>query len=288
MKQHTIIFVPHARAKFRKWRLTTLQAALALGGLCALTLGALVATALYFGSDFDRDELDRVARENAELREANERFESSLRELEVQLGDYQQRIHKLAIVAGVAELSPGGEPGIGGLEPPELTPFETLEALEQEMSGMDLGMNELELELGRRQIRLSSTPTIAPAAGILTSGFGYRRDPFTGRRAFHAGLDVAAPHGGPVRAPGDAVVVKAGRAGGYGKVVYLSHGNGLTTRYGHLSAIEVEPGERVRRGDVIGRVGSTGRSTGTHLHYEVRVNGKPADPLAYILDDPAS
>ena len=125
---------------------------------------------------------------------------------------------------------------------------------------------------------------MAPARGILTSSFGYRRDPVHGGRAFHQGVDIAAAPGHPVKVPADGMVIRAGRIGGLGKAVYVSHGYGLTTRYGHLAEISVEPGDEVQRGDVIGTVGSTGRSTGYHLHYEVRVDGKAVNPLAYILD----
>ena len=295
MKQHTIIFVPHARAKFRKWRLSTLQVALALGLLVTATLGGLVATVLYFDTSFDRSELSRIEQENDELRAVNLRFESSIRDMEGRLGDYQQRIHRLAIVAGVADLSPVGEPGIGGRDPrferPEIDRLvedpgldSNLRSLDHRLRSLNGEMATLEQSLESRRLRLSSLPTIAPVRGIYTSGFGYRKDPFTGRRAFHQGIDITAPRGREVIAPGDGVVITAGNVAGYGRVVYLSHGFGITTRFGHLWRIKVEVGDRVKRGEVIGLVGSTGRSTGNHLHYEVRVDGRSENPLGYILD----
>ncbi|MEM9556425.1 MAG: peptidoglycan DD-metalloendopeptidase family protein [Acidobacteriota bacterium] len=286
MKQHTIIFVPHARAKFRKWRVSTSQVVAIALGLATLTAGSLVATALYFGSDFDRQQLERMELENSELRAVNQRFEGSIRELEDQLDDYQQRIHKLAIVAGLEQLSPTGEAGIGGVDPLAGVedPFESLQI---RLAELEMGVEQVQGEFDERHLRLSSMPTKSPVKGLLTSGYGHRRDPFTKRRAFHRGIDIVAPHGREVEAPGDAVVIKAGRVAGYGNVVYLSHGFGITTRYGHLSKILVEPGQRVSRGEPIGQVGSTGRSTGTHLHYEVRVDGNAVNPLGYILDDTA-
>ena len=113
----------------------------------------------------------------------------------------------------------------------------------------------------------------------MTSGFGYRRDPFGGGGEFHPGVDLAASAGSPVRATADGVVGRAGWNGGYGQMIALEQGNGVETRYGHMSQLAVVPGQQVRRGEVIGYVGSTGRSTGAHLHYEVRVNGRPVDPL---------
>ncbi|MCP4203364.1 MAG: M23 family metallopeptidase, partial [bacterium] len=128
------------------------------------------------------------------------------------------------------------------------------------------------------------TPAIEPVRGILTSGFGRRRDPVTGRPAAHQGIDIATAPGRTVQAPAEGIVVEAGRVGGLGNAVYISHGYGVTTRYGHLSRIDVRPGQRVGRGDSIGRVGNSGKSTGYHLHYEVRIDGKAVNPIAYMLD----
>ena len=126
-------------------------------------------------------------------------------------------------------------------------------------------------------------PQGSPVPGRkISSRFGARRDPLNGRQAMHAGLDFGAPEGEPVRATAAAKVEFAGRRGGYGKLVILDHGNGITTRYGHLSRISVEKGQSVRRGQRIGRVGSTGRSTGPHLHYEVRRKGQARDPSHYV------
>jgi murein DD-endopeptidase MepM/ murein hydrolase activator NlpD len=127
---------------------------------------------------------------------------------------------------------------------------------------------------------VGSIPTGLPlAARALTSGFGMRVNPVTGVYAEHAGIDLAAPIGTPIIATGDGVVGRAGWDGGYGLMVSVEHGGGIETRYGHMSRIAVTPGERVRTGEVIGFVGSTGRSTGPHLHYETRIDGHPVDPL---------
>ncbi len=161
---------------------------------------------------------------------------------------------------------------------------EDLVGLEVRLQRMGLGMDLLERRFDERRLLISATPAITPAKGLLTSGFGYRRDPFTGRRAFHRGVDIVAPRGHEIHATGDGLVIRAGRLPILGSAVYVSHGLGIVTRYGHLSKIHVTPGERVMRGDVLGFVGSSGRSTGNHVHYEVRVDGEPVDPLGYILD----
>jgi len=116
----------------------------------------------------------------------------------------------------------------------------------------------------------------------ITSRFGARLDPFFGRPAMHPGIDFLAPTGYPVRATAGGTVVTADNAGGYGNMVEIDHGNGVTTRYGHLSAILVKVGQIVSKDALIGRIGSTGRSTGPHLHYEVRLDGKAIDPMRYI------
>ncbi len=114
------------------------------------------------------------------------------------------------------------------------------------------------------------------------SGFGVRQDPFTGSPAMHTGLDIHADVGNPVRASADGTVTAAGWNGGYGRMVDVDHGNGLSTRYAHLSAIEVRVGQSVRTGQIVGKVGSTGRSTGPHLHYETRLRGEPVDPQKFL------
>ena len=131
---------------------------------------------------------------------------------------------------------------------------------------------------------LASTPSTAPVRGVLTDGYGGRSDPFTGEKGVHTAIDISSAHGQPIRSPADGIVVKAEWANGYGNVVYMSHGFGYSTRYGHLSTFNVKTGQKVKRGDVVGYVGSTGRSTGPHLHYEVRLNNRPVNPLAYILN----
>jgi murein DD-endopeptidase MepM/ murein hydrolase activator NlpD len=124
---------------------------------------------------------------------------------------------------------------------------------------------------------------IRPVPGPITSGFGYRTDPVTGATAFHAGLDFGAPCGTPIKAAGTGVILSAGfNSGGYGNMTLINHGNGLSTLYGHQSSIIVSAGQSVTQGQVIGYVGSTGKSTGCHLHFEVRVGGNPVDPSAYL------
>lgn len=139
---------------------------------------------------------------------------------------------------------------------------------------------------GSSQVKVSSTGFIYPISGRITSPFGWRVHPIFKSRIFHSGIDIAGPNGGAIKASNDGKVIYSGWYGGYGKVVILDHGviNGkpITTLYGHMSAINVSNGQYVKKGQTIGREGSTGYSTGPHCHFEVRVNGKPTNPLNYI------
>ena len=124
---------------------------------------------------------------------------------------------------------------------------------------------------------------LRPVPGPITSGFGYRTDPITGATAYHSGLDIGAPCGTPIKAAGTGVILSAGfNDGGYGNMTLINHGNGMSTLYGHQSSIIVSEGQSVTQGQVIGYVGSTGKSTGCHLHFEVRVGGNPVDPTGYL------
>jgi murein DD-endopeptidase MepM/ murein hydrolase activator NlpD len=131
---------------------------------------------------------------------------------------------------------------------------------------------------------MSFVPLRMPLSGdpSVTSGFGYRADPFLGRLALHPGVDLAEAYGAEIHAAASGRVVHAGPAGGYGIMVEIDHGNGLATRYAHMSEMLVEEGEAVDKGAALGKLGSTGRSTGPHLHYEVRVDGEPVDPERYL------
>lgn len=139
-------------------------------------------------------------------------------------------------------------------------------------------------ELDRLTAVTRAIPLGRPLAGELemTSPFGYRLDPFTRSAALHTGTDFRAESGSPVRATAGGKVTAAEYTGGYGNMVEIDHGGGFVTRYGHLSAFSVSPGERVNAGEIVGRVGSTGRSTGSHLHYETRINGEPVNPLRFL------
>jgi murein DD-endopeptidase MepM/ murein hydrolase activator NlpD len=167
-----------------------------------------------------------------------------------------------------------------------ISPEDTFGVLRTLLQGLESRLRSVRKAVERQEALAAATPSIWPAHGWLTGTFGGRADPFTGERGFHQGLDIATEKGQPVYATADGQVDAASYTGDYGNLIVLRHDFGLSTRYGHLSGFRVRPGTSVKRGDVIGLVGSTGRSTGAHLHYEILANGKLINPLQ-LLTQPA-
>jgi len=289
---YTIYVVPHARARFREIRLTTGFLAVSAALAVALAAGALILPGTALTSWVRGNAVQRLEQENTALRGASEGYEQDLAEFRGQMAGFEAMAAKFALLAGLDDLPtnrlPAGSAGdesivAGGLEPGYLD--EELSILAGRALALDENFHVLERAYADRQVRLAGTPSILPTPGLLGSGYRNRKDPFTGKREFHAGLDIVANVGSPVAATADGVVTQAGRMGGYGKVVFVSHGNGLSTRYAHLSKIQVKSGQEVRRGDLLGKVGATGRAMGYHLHYEVLRDDQKVNPLEYILDD---
>ena len=160
-----------------------------------------------------------------------------------------------------------------------------LTTLAQEIASREQSLRELQTHLDKKTAVLAATPTILPTKGLVTAGFGYRKSPFTGKREFHEGMDIAALPGTPVVATADGIVRFAGPAASYGNVVFIDHGHGFATAYGHNSTIRVHARQRVRRGETIAYVGNTGRTTGPHVHYEVHLDGVASNPMKYAVDN---
>ena len=161
-------------------------------------------------------------------------------------------------------------------------PEDTFGLLRTLLEGLESRLSVVQRNVDRRNALANATPSIWPAHGWLTSTMGRRTDPMTGGADYHPGLDIAGDKGQAVYATADGVVTHAGRQGAYGNLITIDHGFGLETRYGHLSGFQVRQGDRVQRGDLIGRLGATGRATGTHLHYEVLANGRLLNPLRLL------
>ncbi len=256
-----------------------------------LRLGALSGTKSPFTNsilDLGAPSTQGSASSFAYLRDTNGVFtsvENSLREVEVQQISTLKELRSKAIgktreIAGILQnigisLPSSTTKNIGGplIELGKPGEFDTnITALDKALSN-----------LNKARQTVSRLPVGSPVPGqTRTSGFGRRIDPILHRAAMHSGLDFKAPRGFPVRATGAGKVVKAGYQGGYGRMVEIFHGNGLTTRYAHMSRVSVKIGQKIRSGAIVGKVGSTGRSTGPHLHYEVRHGGKAQNPARYV------
>ena len=273
----TIIFVPHARARFRTLTVSTRLLAAAAAGLFVLVVSAVVFAWAYVSTAQQDRRYRDTAAENARLKSSERRLEQKLAGLGRQISQFEDRTRRLAIVAGL----PREKAGLGG-------PLETSDKLDptspERQQAITDRLDALESQLARRAAVTSSTPTVAPVRGLLNSGFGERADPFTGSPAFHTGLDISTRWREPVLATAAGTVSRAGWSSDYGNVVEIDHPAGFRTVYGHLDVILTHDGETVQRGDRIGLVGSTGRSTGPHLHYEVRRADHAVNPLEYILD----
>ena len=218
----------------------------------------------------------QVEQENARLRAENEKQQQQLKNLNNRVEAVEDASRKLAETAGVGAQEQVNLNGAGG---PLL---DTATVLEIKTRQLEQALRVYQVILQERQER-AVTPSIWPVEGRLTDSFGDRRNPFGGSSTeFHAGQDIATLFGTPAVATANGIVTFAGCQNGYGQVVVIDHGNGLTTRYGHLSHIDVTMGQSISRGDQVGRVGSSGRSTGPHLHYEIRINDEPVDPSPYL------
>jgi murein DD-endopeptidase MepM/ murein hydrolase activator NlpD len=242
-----------------------------------------------------------LARQSEEVllqREQIQRFAVKINALKKKLVQLNQFEEKIRILADIDH--PGGQEGlfgVGGSAPEDLNPnIELTERHQQLIKDMHHQIGQLD-EASTRQINgfeslleklevqknlLAHTPAIRPAAGWVSSRFGYRQSPFTGKREFHKGLDIANRIGTPIVATADGTVTYSGKKGLFGNFVVIDHGHGLITRYGHIGELKVGVGDAVKRGRIIALMGNTGRSTGPHLHYEVRLNGVPVNPTAYI------
>ncbi len=282
MKKHYLIVVLahpiHGRLKRLHVPHYALHLALALTVLCGIV-------GVGFFSSYSRmlgkvTEFNQMRSEKAALQKQYDELRDRSEERDVQLASLGSLASEVSIAFGIKREDFGGRPGLFG---------NTSVA-----TGYDASRNQFDF---LQSVRLPSrgnhamlsmlsntTPSVWPIKGRISGSFGMRKDPFHGRGAFHGGVDLSTDRGTPVVATADGIVEEAGWSmGGYGKRVELSHGaNGISTLYAHLTEVFATPGQVVRRGEVVGRAGSTGRSTGTHLHYEVRFRGVAVNPYRFL------
>jgi murein DD-endopeptidase MepM/ murein hydrolase activator NlpD len=277
-------------------RLTLSRRVMAFGLCGVLFLPALIA----LGSrNAGQAEILALQATNETLALENDSFREATGELTEQIASLQTALTELG---EQAELDPAtrraidrlpavvrsravGGPSLADLPATTVapgTPESTFDVLRGLLGSLEDRLTSVKTRIEGQQALARATPTIWPVIGRLSSYYGNRKDPFTGGPDFHTGLDIGANHGAPVRATADGTVESAGYNGNYGNAVLLGHGFGISTRFGHLSRFAVRPGQQVKRGDVIGYVGATGRATSSHLHYEILLSGRPINPLTLL------
>jgi murein DD-endopeptidase MepM/ murein hydrolase activator NlpD len=288
---YTLIVVPHAKARFRKFQVSVRLTKWVLGALGVLAVALVGILVHYTWISVQVGEIKRLRSENLALATKARAYEENAGRLQARVLTLQGMVTKLGLMAGLEESLPeAGVGGVGGLSrlettSPRLDMNASLEGMDTAVSALTEKSAQLQSFFQDQRQMLASTPSIWPVRGYLSEGFGNRKDPFTGMPDFHPGIDISTPRGTKVVAPADGVVVFTGKKGGYGNAIVIDHGYGIVTRYAHLDGFNVRPGQRVRRGDVIGFVGNTGRSTAPHLHYEVWVNDQTRNPVQFIIDE---
>lgn len=296
-KGYTILVLSDTPSRARQWHLSErgLRVALFGGALTILTIASLVIYSLTVQLD--------VA-EHARLREtvkAQRRVATRLETLAQEVTRLRTFDHQIRRLAGMEEVQSLMAMGGGTLELGKALAageqaeyeqlverlYQDLQRLEREVALRTESLEAVTTYLTQQKNRLAATPSIWPTQdeGYVSSSYGHRASPFTGRRQTHTGIDIAAPRGTSILAAADGVVTFSGRMAGYGRVIVVTHGFGFKTFYGHNQKNKVRKGERVKRGQVIGTVGNSGYSTGSHLHYEVLVKDRTINPLKYIVDE---
>ncbi len=299
-KKITIVFLPDASNRVRQLKIPQ---SLLLGSLLIILLFALVLTWGLMDYRFIKAKVPRLAQledENALQKTQLAALTDKIARINGKLIELNEFDQKLKIMVNLETDEESSQfLGIGGSDPSLLDPDYTIEKAHEKLvtlmhesldnldTEISIQMNEKEelyKYLENQKSMLACTPSIWPTRGWLSSGFGNRISPFTDEIEFHKGIDISTRMNTPIVAPADGLVAATGKDYAIGNWVTISHGYGLKTRYGHLAKILVKKGEYVKRGQEIGLVGTSGRTTGPHLHYEVYFNGVPVNPRRYILN----
>jgi len=294
----SVIIVPHTKTSTRTLSFTrrTLKLLGGSGAFLALAMAAFLTD--YVSMNVIRHRYRILERETAEQKVKIADYEKSINQLQATVTSFENYTKKLNVMVGLK--SPDilkGPAGLGGgapeaepsetaaVPPAQVSPTGSIQGLIQKAQSIETNLNSLVNITESASLKLATTPSIMPVAGWVSSGFGMRVDPFTGREQMHWGLDISTNTGNPIMAPADGIVLQVVTDKYLGKHVILSHGNGITTTFGHMSNFNVRAGQQVKRGDVIGYVGQTGKAVGPHVHYEVHRDGKPVNPYNFILEE---
>jgi len=290
----SIVIVPNWKTSFRTINIPQKAVRLMLGAGISFLVLFVFFLLDYFSMTMTKARYRELLKETSVQKETIANYESTISQMKETIRNFEDYARKINVLAGLQ--SPEnlkGEPGLGGGERADLIlPQQNkniepgaLQAIKQRADAVEKNLNYMLHFFESQTAVLATTPTIWPTVGWVSSPFGPRIDPFTGRNAFHAGLDIATNLNNPVVATADGVVVQVGSDKYKGNYVSISHGNGFSTEYWHLNKYAVRSGQKINRGQVIGYVGKTGKALGPHLHYEVHLNGKPINPVHYIIEE---
>jgi murein DD-endopeptidase MepM/ murein hydrolase activator NlpD len=299
-KFFSLIIIPHAKASSRTLTFSRKKFKILLYGTVFFTALLIVFLVDYFTMNVTRAKYRELLSQSQEQKKQIADYESSLGQMKNRVDFLDKTVHKLTVMAGVKSPEDLKEVGVGGGDNadvpdgyvpdsasdsgPQLAPA-NIQSLSLKTESLDQKLSSLITFYENQAVRLASMPTVWPTRGYVSSNFGMRDDPFTGTRQFHPGIDISTDAGTPVMAPADGVVLRTAQEGNSGRIIVISHGYGITTAYLHLNKFLVRPGQKVKRWDVIGEVGRTGRANGPNLHYEVRINNKAVNPREYILEE---
>ncbi len=296
-KRYTIVLADRTTGVVRRFTLSVKTATAVVS--IAVGLPMLIGIGAAFKAKYDVTGLyashATLELENANYRAATESLAGQIVALQTTMSDLgakaaldpalQNSMDKLpAVVKNRAMGGPTASAALTTVTPGLASPETTFTVLKDLLQGLESRLQTVRSNVDKRNSLAAATPSIWPTHGWLSSSMGNRADPLTGEKDFHPGLDISADKGDPVYATADGKVSSAAMAGNYGNLVVIDHGFGIETRYGHLSAFKIRDGQTVKRGDLLGLVGSTGRTTGPHLHYEVRANGRILNPLQLLLN----
>jgi murein DD-endopeptidase MepM/ murein hydrolase activator NlpD len=305
-KHLSVIIVPHTKTSTRTLCFSRKNLKIITIGGAVLGVVLLAALVDYARMSVIRARYKALRIETAEQRSTIAGYEKSITELQSKISTLESYTKKLNVMAGLKSpdvlTSPaglgGGEPGKDEPEPelepspsvkapggPQVPGLGTVQSLNQKAQSIESNLNSLLSFFESDTLRLASTPSIMPTAGWISSVYGHRNDPFTGAWTMHWGLDISTNIGNPIMATADGIVIKVETDRYLGKNVTISHGNGYTTVYGHMSNFAVKAGQKVKRRDIIGYIGQTGKAAGPHVHYEVMKDGKRVDPRNFLLEE---
>lgn len=288
-KKFTLLIIPEGSHQVRRYSLQrkTLKGLLSLVALFCIGLAALSTD--YILANLDEAEFARLQQENQQQRNELQKLVAGLDSLQREMTLLVQNDAKVRVMAQITKANSDSETlaGVGG--PPEIEGSDSFSEMQRRIDQMrrdiDLrreSQEEIQGFLNDQRSMLSAVPEGWPTKGWLTSSFGMRKSPFTGKKKLHEGYDIAARTGTSIFVTADGVVTRSETTPGYGKLIVIDHGYGYRTYYGHNSKNLVRAGQRVKRGDKIAEVGNTGRSTGSHVHYEIRRNGVPVNPKKFL------